>query len=102
MQPSLTPEWDKQGFVTARNGDKLARMKELLRSNDPVLLSFLNALLNDAGIPFAIVDQNMSIIEGSIGILQQRVLVADDRLDDARRLVRDAGLQAELPPDKKS
>lgn len=76
-------------------------MKELLRSNDPVLLSFLNALLNDADIPFTIVDRNMSIIEGSIGILQQRVLVADDCLDAARRLVRDAGLEAELPPDKK-
>ncbi len=75
-------------------------MKELLRSNDPVLMSFLDALLGDAGIPFTIVDQNMSIIEGSIGILQQRVLVADDSLDAARRLVRDAGLEAELPPDR--
>jgi hypothetical protein len=77
-------------------------MKELLRSNDPVLLSFLNALLKDAGIPFTIVDRNMSIIEGSIGILQQRILVADDRLDAARRLVRDAGLEAELPPEGKT
>jgi len=75
-------------------------MRELLRSNDPVLMSFLHALLGDAGIPFTIVDQNMSIIEGSIGILQQRVLVADDSLDAARRLVRDAGLEAELPPDR--
>ena len=75
-------------------------MKELLRSNDPVLMSFLDVLLGDAGIPFTIVDQNMSIIEGSIGILQQRVLVADDSLDAARRLVRDAGLEAELPPDR--
>ena len=77
-------------------------MKELLRSNDPVLLSFLSALLKDAEIPFSVVDQNMSIIEGSIGILQQRVLVIDDRLDAARRLVRDAGLEAELPDEKKA
>ena len=77
-------------------------MKELLRSNDPVLLSFLSALLKDADIPFAVVDQNMSIIEGSIGILQQRVLVVDDRLDAARRLARDAGLEAELPAEKKT
>jgi hypothetical protein len=76
-------------------------MTELLRSNDPVLISFLSALLRDAGIPFNIVDQNMSIIEGSIGILPQRVLVADDRLDAARRLVCDAGLEAELPQEKK-
>ena len=77
-------------------------MKELLRSNDPVLLSFLSALLKDADIPFAVVDQNMSIIEGSIGILQQRILVVDDRLDAARRLARDAGLEAELPAERKT
>jgi hypothetical protein len=77
-------------------------MKELLRSNDPVLLSFLSALLKDSDIPFAVVDQNMSIIEGSIGILQQRVLVIDDRLEAARRLVRDAGLEAELPDEKQA
>jgi hypothetical protein len=58
--------------------------------------------LKDADIPFAVVDQNMSIIEGSIGILQQRVLVVDDRLDAARRLARDAGLEAELPAEKKT
>ncbi len=74
-------------------------MKELLRSNDPVLMSFLDVLLSDADIPFIIVDQNMSVIEGSVGILPRRVLVLEDRLEAARRLVRDAGLDAELPRD---
>ncbi len=76
-------------------------MIELLRSNDLVLMSFLEALFRDAGIPHTIVDQNMSALDGSIGILPRRMLVADDRLDAARRLVRDAGLEAELP-DKKT
>lgn len=75
-------------------------MKELLRSNDPVLISFLSALLKDADIPFTVVDQNMSILDGSIGILPQRMLVIDDKLDTARQLVRDAGLEAELPKKK--
>jgi hypothetical protein len=44
-------------------------MKELLRSNDQVLLSFVSALLNEAGIGFIVLDTNMSIMEGSIGIL---------------------------------
>jgi hypothetical protein len=71
-------------------------MLELLRSNDPVLISFADALLNEAGIAHAIVDQNMSIVEGSIGILPRRVLVAKERLEDARRILSDAGLTQEL------
>ena len=51
-------------------------MIELFRSNDPVLMSFADALLNEAGIEHAIVDQNMSVMEGSLGILPRRMLVA--------------------------
>ena len=67
-------------------------MKELLRSNDPVLLSFVEALLGEAGIGHAVLDTNMSIVEGSIGILPRRVLVEEDRWLQARRILRDAGL----------
>ena len=77
-------------------------MKELLRSNDPVLLSFLSALLKDADIPFAVVDQNFRHRHCVANRHQQRVLVVDDRLDAARRLARDAGLEAELPAEKKT
>jgi Putative prokaryotic signal transducing protein len=69
---------------------------ELLRSNDPVLLSFAEALLKEAKIEHALVDQNMSVIEGSLGILPRRMLVARHRIDDARRILSEAGLQAEL------
>jgi hypothetical protein len=71
-------------------------MIELLRSNDPVLMSFADALLNEAGIEHAIVDQNMSIAEGSIGILPRRMLVARNSHEDARRILIEAGLEREL------
>ena len=47
-----------------------------------------------------IADQNMSVIEGSLGILPRRVLVADDRVDEARRILRDAGIGEELEKPK--
>lgn len=67
-------------------------MKELLRSNDQVLLSFVSALLNEAGIGFIVLDTNMSIMEGSIGILPRRVLVEDGCINQARNLLTEAGV----------
>lgn len=72
-------------------------MDELLRSNDPVLISFVEALLNDAGIGHAVFDQYMSLVEGTIGILPRRILVIADELERARLLLSEAGLAAELP-----
>ena len=71
-------------------------MIELLRTNDPVLLSYADALLNEAGIEHAVVDENMSVIEGSLGILPRRMLVARDRHESARRILIQAGLEREL------
>ena len=71
-------------------------MIELLRSNDPVLISFADALLKEAGIEHAIVDQNMSVMEGSLGILPRRMLVARDQHENARRILIEAGLEREL------
>ncbi len=73
-------------------------MREIIRTNDPVLLSFVEALLNDAGIETAVMDQNMSIMEGSIGILPRRVLVASQDLEKARRILTDAQLQQWISP----
>jgi len=75
-------------------------LRELVRTNDPVLISAVEALLAGANIPHVVADQNMSVLEGSIGILARRVLVADDYLPTARRLLRDAGLGHELRPDE--
>jgi hypothetical protein len=71
-------------------------MIELLRTNDAVLLSYADALLNEAGIEHAVVDQNMSVIEGSLGILPRRVMVARERHESARRILIEAGLEREL------
>jgi hypothetical protein len=46
-----------------------------------------------------VLDQNMSVLEGSLGILPRRVLVDDDHSRSARRLLEDAGLAGELRPD---
>ena len=77
-------------------------MDELLRTNDIVLISFVEALLRDAGIEHMVVDQNMSVIEGSLGVLPRRVLVASDKATAARRLLDDAGVGAEVTPVKDS
>ncbi len=62
-------------------------MREVLRTNDPVLLSFVESLLEDAGIPVALADVNMSVLEGSIGVLPRRLLVGDGDADEALRLI---------------
>lgn len=71
-------------------------MIEITRSNDPVALSFAESLMKDAGIFAMIADQGMSVLEGSLGILQRRLMVDGERADEARRILRDAGLGAEL------
>jgi hypothetical protein len=71
-------------------------MEELLRTNDAVLLSYVEALLKDAGIASHIFDQNMSVIEGSIGILPRRLLVHSDDEGEAREVLSQAGFAAEL------
>ena len=74
-------------------------MRELIRTNDMVLVSAVVALLEGAGIRHMVLDQNMSVLEGSLGVLPRRVLVAEDYLAAARRLLTDAGLGNELRPD---
>ncbi len=74
-------------------------MRELVRTNDAVLITAIEALLNGADIDHMVVDQNMSVLEGSIGIFPRRILVDDDQIRNARRLLEDAGFGDELRPD---
>jgi len=76
-------------------------MEELLRTNDLVLISFVESLLREAGIEPWIADQNMSIVEGSLGILPRRLMVPADRIEAARKLLDEAGIGAELSKDRK-
>jgi hypothetical protein len=64
-----------------------------------VLVSALQALLDAANIPHLVLDQNMSVLEGSIGILPRRLLVDEHHIDAARRLLEQAGFGHELRPD---
>jgi len=73
-------------------------VRELVRTNDAVLVSAIQALLDAAAIPHVVLDQNMSVLEGSLGILPRRILVHDEHLESARRLLEDAGLSHELRP----
>lgn len=68
-------------------------MKELLRSNDPVLLSWVEALLADSKIVTVLLDVHTSIIEGSISAIPRRLMVGDDDYSTARRLLADAEVQ---------
>jgi hypothetical protein len=67
-------------------------MSELMRTNDLVLISAVEALLGAARIECHVADRHMSSVEGSIGALPRRVLVATDYLIRARKLLTDAGL----------
>lgn len=71
-------------------------MIELMRSNDPVLISFVKSLLRDAEIEHFVADEHMSILDGSIGALPRRVMIDEEQVDQARRLLRDADLGHEL------
>jgi hypothetical protein len=77
-----------------------AILRELVRTNDVVLVSAIGALLDAANIHHLVLDQNMSIIEGSLGILPRRILVHDEDNRAARQLLTDAGLSHELRPDE--
>jgi hypothetical protein len=76
-------------------------LRELVRTNDIVLVSAIQALLDGAGIRHVVLDGNMSVLEGSLGILPRRILVEDRSVEDARALLQDAGLGHELRPDGK-
>lgn len=71
-------------------------MSELLRSNDLVLISAIEALLKAAGFIYFIADQHMSGVEGSIGAFPRRIMIETEQMTRAQRLLREAGFGAEL------
>jgi hypothetical protein len=71
-------------------------MIEILRTNDVVLLGFAQSLLEGASIPVLVADNHISVLEGSIGAFPRRLLVPSDHAAQARRVMTDAGLAAEL------
>jgi len=64
-------------------------MKELLRTTDPTVIAFATALLEGEGIAVFPLDVHMSILDGSLGILPQRLMVADQDHFLAEAVLRD-------------
>ena len=71
-------------------------MKKLTATNNPVLLSFIEALLKEANIDYIIADQHISNTEGSIALFPRRVLIDEDDFARARRIFKNADLEKEL------
>ena len=68
-------------------------MKELIRTNDIVFISWLQATLAGDGIEAIVFDQYVSAIEGQAGPVQRRVMVLDEDFERAQWL-----LNTEMPP----
>jgi len=66
-------------------------MRELLRTNDLVRLSYLQALLTAEGIEPVVLDAGMSVLEGSAMAIPRRLMVASDDFHAAKTLLEDAG-----------
>ena len=64
-------------------------MKELFRTHDPVLLSWVAALLKDSNIETVVFDQHTGVIQGSIGAIEKRIMVSDDDLLPAQRILKE-------------
>jgi len=81
----------RQAAPTVDKWHCIGAMKELLRTNDPVRLSWAEALLAAAGIEAVVLDTHTSIIEGSIGAIPRRLMVADADHRRAEKLLTEAG-----------
>ena len=75
-------------------------MREILRSNDAVLINFAQSVLREAGITSFLADQHISVVEGSIGAFPRRLLVGGEDWMTARRILSEAGLGASLINDE--
>jgi hypothetical protein len=66
-------------------------MRVIVETSDPVRISFLQALLSDAGIPCVVLDAHISALEGGIAAFPRRLAVTDDDHAAARRVLRESG-----------
>lgn len=67
-------------------------MRELMRTNDTVVVGLARSLLEAEGVLVMVADDNMSVLEGSIGMFPQRLLVVSSEFDEARTVLLEAGL----------
>ena len=69
---------------------------ELVRTNDSVTLSAIEALLTEARIPYIVTDRNVSVLGGSIEAFPRRIIIGDCCACDARKLLAEVGYGGEL------
>lgn len=74
-------------------------MRVLLKTNDLVLLSFAQSLLREAQIESVVFDENASVMDGSLGIMPRRLMVADEDVERGRQVVREGLARQESPPE---
>ena len=72
-------------------------MRAVLKTNDPVLLNFAEALLADAGIAATVFDSHMSVMDGSLGILPRRLMVCEEDFERASEVLK-RSLPEAVPP----
>ena len=72
-------------------------MKEILRTTDPTQIAFASALLRGEGIEPIILDVHMSVLEGSLGVLPRRIMVADKQAWLATKILQDLGIDPGSP-----
>ena len=63
-------------------------MKELIRTNDLILIAQIQSILNDANIKFELLDSHTSIIEGSINAIQKRIVVHNNDFEYSQKLIQ--------------
>ncbi|MGY8999451.1 MAG: putative signal transducing protein [Rhodospirillales bacterium] len=68
-------------------------MIELLRTNDPVLISWLTAVLGEIGVEIIVLDSHTSILGGSANAIRRRVMVIDDDFAEAKRTFEEAAAE---------
>lgn len=73
-------------------------MITIVRTNDIVLISAIEAMLESDGLTVFVADAHVSSMEGSIGAFPRRIMVPADEAAQARRILGEAGLGAELVP----
>lgn len=71
-------------------------MKELLRSNDVILINWLQVLLKNDGIDTVVFDEYTSVMEGSLGAIQRDIMVFSNQYLNAWKLIKEAGKADQL------
>ena len=93
--------WPGQAGQTPHCGINEARtdrhMRPVLKTNNPVLLSFAQSLLSDAQIECVVFDENASVMDGSLGILPRRLMVADEDVERGQAVLREGIARRERP-----